>query len=46
MFIGHADAGERSSIIYMILQSCKRHGINPRDYLHDVLSRIPAMTNR
>lgn len=46
MFIGHPDAGERSAIIYTVLQSCKRHGINPREYLHDVLSTIPAMTNQ
>jgi len=46
MFIGHPDAGQRSAIIYTLLESCKRHGINPRDYLHDVLTRIPAMTNQ
>jgi len=46
MFIGHPDAGQRTAIIYTLLESCKRRGINPRDYLHDVLSRIPAMTNQ
>jgi transposase len=46
MFIGHPDAGQRSAIIYTLLESCKRRGINPREYLHDVLSRIPAMTNQ
>lgn len=46
MFIGHPDAGQRSAIIYTLLESCKRHGINPQEYLHDVLSRIPAMTNQ
>lgn len=46
MFIGHPDAGQRSAVIYTILECCKRQGINPRDYLHDILTRIPAMTNR
>jgi len=46
MFIGHPDAGQRSAIIYTLLQSCRRLGINPREYLHDVLTRIPAMTNQ
>ena len=46
LFIGHTDAGDRSAIIYTILANCRRLGINPREYLHDVLSRLPALTNR
>ena len=46
MFIGHPDAGQRSAIIYTLLESCKRRGINPQEYLHDVLTRLPAMTNQ
>ncbi len=45
LFIGHPEAGDRSAIIYTLLENCKRLGINPREYLHDVLSRLPAMTN-
>ena len=45
LFIGHPEAGERSAIIYTLLENCKRLSINPRDYLHDVLTRLPAMTN-
>lgn len=41
--IGHADAGSRSAIIYSVLESCKRHGINTQEYLCDVLSRLPSM---
>jgi transposase len=29
MFIGHPEAGERSAVIYSLLGSCRRHGINP-----------------
>ena len=43
LFIGHPEAGERSAIIYTLLESCKRHRINPQEYLRDVLSRLPAM---
>ena len=46
MFFGHPDAGQRSAIIYTLLESCKRHGINPQEYLHDVLLRLPSMTNQ
>ena len=43
MFIGHPNAGGRSAIIYTILENCKRLGINPQEYLKDVLSRLPSM---
>ncbi len=46
LFIGHPEAGQRSAIIYTILESCKRHGINPAEYLKDVLERLPSMTNQ
>jgi len=46
MFIGHPEAGDRSAILYTLLENCKRQGLNPREYLHDVLSRLPAMTNQ
>jgi transposase len=43
LFIGHPDAGWRSAVIYSILVSCRRRGINPQDYLSDVLARLPAL---
>lgn len=46
LFIGHPEAGERSAILYTLLENCRRLGINPQEYLHDVLTRLPAMTNR
>jgi len=45
LFIGHPDAGWRSAVIYTIIQSCRRYGINPQDYLTDVLQRLPSMTS-
>lgn len=45
LFIGHPDAGWRSAVIYTIIQSCRRYGINPQEYLTDVLQRLPSMTS-
>jgi transposase len=43
LFIGHPDAGWRSAVIYSLIISCRRRGINPQEYLTDVLGRLPAM---
>ena len=43
LFIGHPDAGWRAAVIYSIFQSCRRRGIEPQEYLTDVLSRLPNM---
>ncbi len=45
MFVGDANAGERSAIIYTIIESCRRRGIDPYAYLRDVLTRLPKATN-
>lgn len=45
LFIGHPDAGWRSAVIYTVIQSCRRRGINPQEYLTDVLSRLPSLKN-
>jgi transposase len=31
----------RSAVLYSILASCRRRGIDPEDYLTDVLRRLP-----
>jgi transposase len=41
LFIGHPDAGWRSAVIYSILVSLRRRGINPLEYLVDVFARLP-----
>jgi len=46
LFIGHPEAGQRSAIIYSIVVSCQRRGIDPLAYMRDVLQRLPAMTNQ
>jgi transposase len=46
LFIGEADAGQRSAIVYTLIECCRRRGLNPFAYLRDVLIRLPNMTNR
>jgi transposase len=45
LFIGDADAGQRGAIVYTIIESCRRRGLDPYTYLRDVLTRLPRMTN-
>jgi hypothetical protein len=45
IFVGEADAGERGAIIYTVIETCRRLGINPFAYLRDVFTWLPSMTN-
>ena len=45
LFFGDADAGQRSAILYTIIESCRCRRIDPYAYLCDVLTRLPSMTN-
>ena len=46
LFVGQAEVGDRGAVLYTIIESCRRRGIDPYAYLRDVLSRLPNMTNR
>ena len=46
LFVGDAGAGERSAIVYTVIECCRRRGLNPFAYLREVLTRLPKMTNR
>lgn len=41
LFVGHPEAGQRSAVIYSVLGSCRRHSINPDEYLRDIFERLP-----
>jgi len=41
LFVGHPEAGQRSAVIYSVLGSCRRQGLNPDEYLQDVFERLP-----
>jgi len=45
LFFGDAQAGDRSAIIYTIIECCRRRGLDPFAYLRDVFTRLPSMTN-
>ena len=34
------------AILYTIIESCRRRGVEPFAYLKDVLTRLPQMTNK
>ena len=45
LFFGHPDAGWRSAVIYSVIVSCRRHKIDPWEYLKDLMQRLPSAKN-
>ncbi|MEI6949610.1 IS66 family transposase [Paraflavisolibacter sp. H34] len=41
LFIGSHDAAPRTAMMYSLLGCCKMHGINPLEWLTDVLAHLP-----
>ena len=46
LFVGHPDTGDRAAVIYSLIVSAQRRGLDPHAYLKDVLTRLPAMTSK
>jgi transposase len=46
LFIGGADTGQRSAILYTFVENIRNAGADPFAYLKDVFERLPAMTNQ
>ena len=40
MFIGTDESGENHAILFSLIATCQLHGVNPREYLRDVLLRV------
>jgi hypothetical protein len=40
LFAGSDDGAERACVLYSLLATCKLHGVNPFEYLRDVLLRV------
>ena len=40
LFVGHEDAGENLAVLYTLVATCEKHGVNPIAYLIDVLTRV------
>jgi len=45
LLIGEAAAGDRSAVLYTIIESCRRRGIDPFAYLREIFTRLPSATN-
>jgi transposase len=43
MFIGDADAGDVSAVLYTIIEACRGRGIDPWNYLKDGLTKLPTL---
>lgn len=45
MFCGNHQAAENAAVMYSLLGCCKTSDVNPREWLTDVLTKIPAYNN-
>src|SRR5580704_7677970 len=46
LFFGSEEAGQRSAVLYTLIENCRRHGVEPYSYLKEVLERLPSTTNQ
>ena len=44
MFIGAEHAGQRSAVLFTMIEACRKRAIDPYAYLKDVLEKIPTST--
>jgi len=40
LFVGHHEAGENLAGLYSLIATCEANGVNPIEYLTDVLIRV------
>ena len=45
LFCGNHDAAIRAAIVYSLVNTCKAVGKNPREWMEDILLRIPGNEN-
>jgi len=46
LFIGSEGSGKTSAILFTLIESAKRHGLEPQAYLRDLLHRLPQASSR
>lgn len=46
LFFGSPEGGEAGAILFSLIQTCRGLGINPREYLEDVMRRIMGHNNQ
>jgi len=45
LFLGSEGSGKTAAILFTLIESAKRHGLEPHYYLCDLLQRLPKTTN-
>ena len=45
LFCGNHDAAESMAVVCSLLATCKAQEVNPREYLNDVIEKMPRMKN-
>ena len=43
LFCGNHEAAENMCVIISLLSTCRNHDVNPREYLNDIIARMPYM---
>ena len=43
LFFGSPNSGQTSAVIYSLVETCRKLGINPAEYLKEVLDALPTM---
>lgn len=43
LFFGSPESGQTSAVIYSLVETCRKLGINPSSYLREVLEALPTM---
>ena len=46
LHVGQETGGERAANLFSLMVSCKRLGVEPYGYLHDILKRLPKHPNK
>jgi len=46
LFAGSLEGGRRAATLYTLVQTCRRIGIDPFEYLRDVLGRVSTHPDR
>ena len=46
LFFGSREAGQKSAVLFTIIENCRRQGIDPFTYLRDVFENVGIITNQ
>ena len=44
LFCGNHEAAQNMAVVCSLLATCRNHDVNPRDYLSDVIAKMPYLT--